>query len=67
MRTMTDLPTKCSLVSCVHNLAYGGGPPDERRCNKKGGTSGWAQKRNVGTPEKPVVVPCGKVYESGVR
>jgi len=62
---MTDLAAKCSIVSCVHNLAYGGGPPEQRRC-KKGRTLGWAGKRNLKNAEKPLMVPCGKVYESGV-
>ena len=55
---------KCSVVSCVHNLAYGGGPPEMRRCRR-----GHEQREsyNLGSERKPLVIPCGNEYKSGVE
>ena len=54
---------KCSVVSCFHNSAYGGGPPENRRCKLGHEPEG---SYNLGTEKKPLVVPCPNEYVSGV-
>ena len=50
---------KCSVVSCSHNSAYGGGPPEMRRC-RRGHEQQWGY--NLGSQKKPLVIPCPQQY-----
>lgn len=53
---------RCAVVSCFHNLAYGGGPPEKRRC-KKGREPDFSSHARAGKTR----APCGKEYESGIK
>lgn len=53
---------RCAFVSCANNLAYGGGPPELRRC-KNGHGPRFSEMTRAGNTR----VPCGKEFLSGVE
>lgn len=57
---------KCSVVSCAHNLAYGGGPPEMRRCTL-GRSPDFDSVLNIGSEKRQIKIPCAGTYRSGVE
>ena len=57
---------KCSVVSCIHNSAYGGGPPEMRRC-RLGRSPDFDTVLNIGSEKRQIQTPCVGTYRSGVE
>ena len=57
---------KCSVVSCVHNLAYGGGLSEMRRC-RLGRSPDFDTVLNIGSEKRQIQTPCVGKYTSGVE
>lgn len=61
MTTSKDFD-RCAFVSCAHNKAYGGGPPELRRCK-----NGHGPRLDLMSRAGNASVPCGKEFLSGAK
>lgn len=57
-----EVADRCAIVSCVCNRAYGGGPPELRRCE-----NGHGIRLGDSICVRGLKLPCRGEYESGVK